>query len=205
MKLSKEKRNQLILVGILTIAMAAAVWQLLIQSSMRAMARQRLLGEKASQQLQDAETFLASGAALEAEAVALSNTLARLESQMASSTDPYTWCVQMIREAQAGHDEVFIQEVSAPQPPAAVRMIGEFPYEAITFSIRGRAHWEDLGRFVSSFENRYPMFRTSDLQLTPLALRDSGDDEAAGSGSVADTRETLSFSLDVVALVKPGT
>jgi len=203
MKLSKEKRNHLILVGIVTVAMAAAVWQLLIQTSMRAMTRQKALGVKAEKQLKDAETFLDSAAAFDAESTILSNALAHFESKMASSTDPYTWCVQLIGQAQEGHEDVLIQEVSAPQPHSALQMVGEFPYQAIRFGVRGRAHWEDLGRFVADFENSHPMFCTRKLQLVPDMHREPASDEATGSAN-ADTREMLSFSLDVVALVKPG-
>jgi hypothetical protein len=204
MKLSKEKRNHLILVGIVTIALVAAVWQLLIQTSMQATTRQKALGVKAEKQLKDAESFLASASVLEAEATTLSNALARFEGEMAGATDPYTWCVQLIRQAQEGHEDVLIQEVSAPQPPSALQMVGEFPYQAITFGVRGRAHWEDLGQFVADFENRHPMFCTRNLQLVPDMRRESADEEAATSANAA-SEEMLSFSLDVVALVKPGT
>jgi len=69
-----------------------------------------------------------------------------------------------------------------------VNLLANFPYKQTTLSVAGSAHYHDLGRFLADFENRFPHIRVSNLSL---------DLDAA-----AAEPETLSFRMDIIALVK---
>jgi hypothetical protein len=201
MKLSKEKRDRLVLVLIVGLMAAVGTWQLLIKSSLSQLSRTRQSGEAALKKLQDAEAFLRRSQAFEGQAESLSARIAALEGEMASPTDPYSWGYQLMERARAGH-EVEISEVARPQPASAVQLIPDFPYQAVRFGVQGRAHYDALGRFLADFENRHPFFQTVNLQLTP------GRPAETAAASSAPTRgggdEKLAFRFEVVALVKPG-
>lgn len=200
MRLNKQKRDRLILVAILTLAFSAGVWQLLIQANMGRLAKAREMEAAALKKFEQAKLFLQGTETLENEALVVSNELALAEGMMANRADPYAWSYQLITTA-TNHAKVKLElkEITRPQAPGPVGILPDFPYESVSFEVRGLAFYEDLGRFLAEFENRYPFFQTRNLQIG--LAQESDDGNGPGKGKLA---QRLSFRLDVVALVQPS-
>lgn len=209
MKLSKDKRNQLVLTVILTLAAGAVIWQLLIQSTRNAIDRHGVLSKEAKEKLVNAQGYVSKAAALQAEATALSNSLSRLEASMADNRDPYLWARDLINDSKEAFPELRVT-VDAPSKAQDVEMIGDFPYQAITFKVAGEGFFEQIGAFIAAFENSNPMFRTQNLELAPVPVAvGSVEDAASTSRKQADAgsdpaREKLNFKFEVVALTQPA-
>ncbi|MGA1235269.1 MAG: hypothetical protein ACO34E_00220 [Limisphaerales bacterium] len=208
MKLSKDKRNQLVLTVILTLAAGAVIWQLLIQSTRNAIDRHGVLSKEAKEKLANAQSYVSKVAALQSEANQLSNSLARLEATMADHQDPFLWARDLINDAKEPFPEL---QLSVDAPSAQdVEMIGDFPYKALAFKVSGEGYFEQFGAFIATFENAYPMFRTQNLEVAPIPVPLSSVDSSASGSKKAATlesdpsREKLSFKFDVVALTQPS-
>jgi hypothetical protein len=200
MKLAKRKRDRLILLAILTVALSAGVWQLLIQSTTERLAKARELETAAAKKFEAAAAFLQGSSSLEDQAAGLSNQLAQIERTLANRADPFAWSYQLImRATNQANARLELREVTRPQAPGPVGILPEFPYQAVSFELRGVAYWEELGRFLADFENRNPYFYTRNLQL---GLAREADDSKTDSGA-GERVERLTFKVDVVALVQP--
>jgi hypothetical protein len=208
MKLSKDKRNQLVLTVILTLAAGAVIWQLLIQSTRDAIERHGERSKDANEKLEDAQGYVSKAAALQSEANQLSNLLAGLEATMADHQDPFLWARDLINDAKEPFPEL---QLSVDAPLAKdVEMIGEFPYKALVFKVSGEGFFDQFGAFIAAFENANPMFRTQNLEVAPVPVSPSSVEAAASSSKKAVTPESdpssekLSFKFEVVALTQPS-
>ena len=189
-KIREYKRKQLWMVGIVTLAVLAGLWFGLIsrqQESLRRMAdkkeQQRLKYDKM-------QTAFKNAAHLQAELDARNQRLASLEAGMASG-DLYSWAINLVKEFKVAH-KVEIPQFSQINGPAEMSLLPNFPYQQVSLSIAGTAHFYDLGKFIADFENSYPFIRLANVILEPVAT--AGEDQ-----------EKLSFKMDVIALVKPST
>ena len=72
----------------------------------------------------------------------------------------------------------------------AVTLLPAFPYNQLSVSVNGTAYYEDLGKFLADFENRFPCMRIQNLNLEP------------GYGPNADDREKLTFHMDIISLTR---
>ncbi|HMJ89964.1 MAG TPA: hypothetical protein VK530_09115 [Candidatus Acidoferrum sp.] len=190
-RLPKEKRDKLILVALGTVAAVAAVYFALINIQ-----REKWKGEEKKRV--EAEQKVAQGkATLKLEATVESNftdAAARLksaETHLASPNDMYSWLIQTMNKFRLGYN-VDIPQYSR-ETPTEVGVFANFPYQAATFTVSGTAHYHDLGKFLTDFENAHPYIRVQNLDLEP-----AGD--ATGSAS---TREKLTFKMNLLTLVRP--
>jgi hypothetical protein len=113
----------------------------------------------------------------------LTNDLARAESDMATG-DIYAWIVDTMRHFKVSY-KVEVPEVGQPSM-SDVDIMANFPYKQLRFTIRGTGYYHDIGKFIADLENKFPHMRVLNIDMSP-----------AGAGT-----EKLSFSMDVVALVK---
>jgi len=98
----------------------------------------------------------------------------------------YSWTYGTMRQFKQQY-KVEIPEIGPPRV-GEVDLLPDFPYKQITFSITGKAFYHDLGKFVADFENAFPHAQLVNLVISP----------------VGGESEQLSFSMDVIALVKPN-
>jgi len=186
-RISKEKRNQLILVGIVAVAVVAGLWFGIIRSQqdeLHSLAAKK--NEDQTKLLQIQDTIKNSEKAKN-ELLAVNNQLALAEHDMASG-DLYLSLVNTIRKFQGEYD-VQISQFTPNGGDAPVNLLPRFPYRQVTVSISGMAHYHDLGKFVANFENQFPTSRILNLDLSPSTVTSSED------------KEKLSFKMDVVSLV----
>jgi type II secretory pathway pseudopilin PulG len=184
-KLSKEKRNQLIIVIIVTVAILGLIGFGLIRSQFGSLAKIKSDKAAADSQLQTIKKAITNADALTIELTEVTNTLSQAEEDMASG-DLYSWTYDTIRRFKLPY-KVEIPEIGHPTI-GNVDLLPSFPYKQIQFSINGTAYYHDLGKFIADFENNFPHSRMVRLVI------DSG----------GDNTEKLSFRMEILALMKPN-
>jgi Tfp pilus assembly protein PilO len=197
-RLSKEKRDRLILVIILTVAISIGLWYGIITTRKERLKETRAAIRTVIDKLEKAKNLVKQTGKAEDQVAAAANKLKAVEDSMASGVDHYTWAILLLEKARARHD-VKIIEVTRPVK-GEVGLLAQFPYQATMFTVRGSGHYHDFGKFLADFENSFPYFRVQNLSLAP------GFDSAAGTDTptAASGEENLSFRMEIVALIKPG-
>jgi Tfp pilus assembly protein PilO len=191
-KISKEKRDKIILIGMGTVVACVAIYFLLINAQKNTLNRVNDEARKSREQLETGQRVVKSQAAVKQEYAAARESLRQRESAMASPSDMYLWQIETLNRFRAGRN------VEIPQfgreMPGNVQVFPKFPYNAATFNIRGSAHFHDFGKFLADFENAFPYIRVQNLVLEPA----SGDQEKS------ESREKLSFRMELLTLVRPN-
>ena len=197
-RLSKEKRERLILVIILTIAISVGLWYGIITARKERLAETKAAIRAAIDKLEKARNLVKQTGKAEAQVAEAVKKLKVIEDSMASG-DYYTWAIQLLLEHVRDRHQVRIIETTRPVK-GEVQLLAQFPYQAAIFTVRGAGHYHDFGKFLADFENSFPYFRVQNLALTP------GSDSAGGtdSSTAASGEENLSFRMEIVALIKPG-
>lgn len=184
MKISKEKRNQLILVIICSVAVVALMWFYLIRPRYQTLAQIAAAQKTANSQLGDIQSAIKHADSVAAELAQQTENLSNAENGMASG-DLYSWTYNTIRAFKAPYP-VDIPDIGHPIV-GDVDLLPNFPFQQVRFTVTGTAYYHDLGRFISDFENQFPYMRLLNLQLQPATSGDS---------------EKLTFRMDIVALIK---
>ncbi len=197
-RLSKEKRNRLVLVIIMTIAIGIGLWYGIITTRQERLEETKASIRAAIDKLEKAKTLVKQAGKSEAQLADAMNKLKVVEDSMASGVDHYTWAIKLLEEARARHD-VKIIETTRPVK-GDVGLLPQFPYQAAIFTVRGAGHYHDFGKFLADFENSFPYFRVQNLSLSV------GSDSIGGSDAPTAVTgvENLSFRMEIVALIKPG-
>src|SRR5580692_12449168 len=151
MKLSKEKQNHLILVGVATVVVIAGLWFFLItlqQDKIKQIARKT----KATQeQIDKVQKVVAEAAQVNAGLKVSNAKLSQIESSMASG-DLYSWIVTAIKQFNVPGYKVDMPQFGTPSI-RSVSMLPGFPYEQASVTVSGTAYFDDFGKFLAEFEN----------------------------------------------------
>jgi hypothetical protein len=188
-KLSKEKRNQVILSSVMVLAVIGGLWSFLIrfqQSGLRDLAAKKTASEtKLSRVLE----IIQNSKQIEIDFGVVSNKLATLEAPMASG-DLYSSMVTSMRKFKQNYS-IDIPQLNSGGPEVPLNVLPRFPYKQVTLTIAGTGYYHELGRFISDFENEFPSSRIMNLELSPASVQNP------------DEKEKLAFRMEVVSLVKP--
>ncbi len=189
-QLPKEKRNNLVLVALLTAIALGGIGFGLIRfqyDHLKAIASDTEAAEKKLRLMK--ETILRADQ-IESELADATKTLAAQEEGMASGNDIYSWVYDMIRRFTLGY-KVEIPAVTQPVPGECT-LLPKFPYRQASLTLSGTGYYHDIGKFIADFENHYPHIRVLNLSLDPI------------TGLATDDREKLEFKMDVIVLVRPN-
>jgi hypothetical protein len=189
MKLSKEKRDQLILVVLITVGGIAGLWFGLINFQKARLKRLDEMKEEVSKKLAMVERLNKNADQIENDLATSGKALAELEENMASG-DVYLWMVNNIRRFKLPY-KVDVPQFSQPSLKD-MDLLPKFPYKQATLTVAGTAYFHDFGKFLADFENQFPHFRVVNLDLEPTPPAMGGD------------KEKLSFKMDIITLIKPG-
>jgi Tfp pilus assembly protein PilO len=187
MKLSSAKRNQLVIVALVTLAALSAIYFFLISP-------QNQDNKKLTRQITDKRAELDKMRGLIKTTVTVSNQLAAVSGQLhlaetdIASGDAYAWTYDVLRRFKSTY-AVDIPSIGQPSI-SDVDLLPNFPYKQLRVSLTGVAYYQDLGKFVADFENDFPHMRVVNLTISPVDQ--NGDSEK------------LSFHMDVIALAKPS-
>jgi hypothetical protein len=197
-RLSKEKRDRLILVIVMTVAIGVGLWYGIITTRKERLGEVKVSIRAAIDKLEKARKLVKQADKADSQLVAAVEKLNEVEDTMASGVDHYTWAILLLEKARTRH-EVKIIEVTRPVK-GEVGLLAQFPYQAAIFTVRGAGHYHDFGKFLADFENSFPYFRVQNITLSPGLDSVAGPDTpTAGTGE-----ENLAFRMDIVALIKPG-
>jgi Tfp pilus assembly protein PilO len=188
-KLPKEKRNNLILVVVITVAVLGGLGFGLIKYQHENLDRLAIRKATATRKLEQMEDAVKNSARIESDLAEAKQTLSQLESDIAPSGDLYSWVIGTVRAFKAPY-KVEIPQFSQIGPITEMTMLPSFPYKQASMTVAGKAHYHELGRFLADFENRFPHIRILNLGLDV----DSTPQES----------EMLAFRMDIVTLVKPN-
>jgi Tfp pilus assembly protein PilO len=189
MRLSSDKRNKLIIVGLLTAGVIAALWIFLIgaqEQKLREIADETR--EKNQKRLQ-VKNATATATKIEADYQAASQKLEGIEQEIATG-DLYSWLYNTIKNFKAAY-RVDIPQFSTVEE-GETSLVYKFPYRQVKITVSGSSYYSDFGRFVADFENHFPHMRIENLSVEPVS---GGEREA--------DREKLAFRMDIIALVNP--
>jgi Tfp pilus assembly protein PilO len=188
-RLSKQKRDQLILVCIITLAVLAALWLLLIRSqqeSLKGLRTQKTKTESDSIGMRDK---VKSADAVKTQLNQVDAKLAEKEQDMVSG-DYYASLVNTVSKFKLRYK----LEIPQFSPAASVTdcdLLPKFPYKQVRIVISGSGYYEEIGKFVADFENEYATSRIVNLELTPYA-------------GPLEAKEKLTFRMEIVSLVASG-
>ncbi len=189
-KLTKEKRDKIILVAMLTAIAVGVLWFLLISSQRKSIESVRSEVTMAQDQLSRGQATLKSRAQVQQQFEEASQSLKGREATMAAPNDMYSWLIATLNNFRMKY------KVEIPQfgreLPADVGIFAKFPYKAALFNIRGSAYYHDYGKFLADFENAFPYIRVQNIEMDP-AIDTSG----------RDVSEKLSFKMELLTLVRP--
>jgi Tfp pilus assembly protein PilO len=187
-RLSREKRNQLIIVILATLAILALIGFFLIQPQYESLSKIAKARTVADTKLQSIKHAMTNSAAIANEWEETNSVLAHAEEDMASG-DLYSWTYDTIRHFKQSY-KVEIPEIGHPATGES-DLLPSFPYRQIQFAINGTVYYHDLGKFIADFENSFPHSRMVRLIVEPAASTDSNN-------------EKLSFKIEIITLMKPN-
>jgi Tfp pilus assembly protein PilO len=190
-RLSKEKRNQLILASAAIVLVMVGIYFTLIryqQSSLASWATKKAATEKKMSEIRDS---IKNSRLIEAQLLVVSNKLALQEEDMPTG-DLYASMVNTLRKFKLGH-KVEIPQFNSPGTAVDVTLLPKFPYKQVVMTIIGTAYYHDLGRFIADYENEFPTSRIVNLDISPASVQSP------------DEKEKLAFKMDIVSLVKGTT
>lgn len=189
-KLPKEKRDQLLLVVLITALAMGGLGFGLIRSQYTSLKRIRSNERDASAKLQTMKNTISRAEQIETELGEISRALAAIEENMASG-DSYSWAIDQIRRFRLGY-KVEVPAISQPVVSENT-LLPAFPYKQASFALSGSGFYHDIGRFIADFENQFPEIRIVNLRLSPV------------TGLVnEEEKEKLEFKMDIVALMRPN-
>ena len=183
--LPKDRRNPFLIVILATAVVLALIIFGLIQAQNHSLAKLADKRKEAVSKLENMETTIKNAAQTASQLEEVTQALSKAEVDMASG-DLYSWTYGTLRQFKQQY-KVEVPEIGPPRT-SDVDLFPSFPYKQITFTISGNAFYHDLGKFVADFENQFPHARLANLNISP-----------AGNAG-----EQLTFSVDVIALVKPN-
>jgi hypothetical protein len=186
--LSKERKNRLVLVLLLTLIAVVGLYLGLIQRQNDNLTQLFQKKAAAAKKLQLVLDTIHQADRIKGELNDARAALTTAESDVASG-DLYAWVINALRQFKAGY-HVDIPQFSQLSQPTDVTLLPNFPYKQATLTVAGTAYFHNLGRFVADFENHFPHIRLLNLSID------------ANAPSLTADPEILSFKMDIITLVK---
>jgi Tfp pilus assembly protein PilO len=189
-KIANAKRNQIIGLILATLLVLGGLGYGLIK---RQYDHLQSLAKKKSEndsKLVEMETAVKNADRVAVALAEVSESLAEKEATMASG-DIYSWSIDTMKKFKANY-RVEVPQFNPISSQTEVNLLAGFPYKQATLVVGGKAYYHDLGRFITDFENQFPLMRVVNLTLDAVP------------SPAASEREKLSFKMDIITLVKPG-
>ncbi|MEW6303429.1 MAG: hypothetical protein AB1705_08165 [Verrucomicrobiota bacterium] len=187
--LSKEKKQQIILVGMIGFGVLVALYFFVISSQNAKVRDIRTQTEEKAGEVEKAERNVKNAPVYQTQLEEIQKKLGAIEEGMLSG-DVYGQVVEMITSfiRNGGHK---ITAVPSREEPIKVGLIPDFPYDAYKFTVRGQGFYHDIGKFLAEFENAFPYMRVQNLDLLPI------------ESTLTEVPEKLMYRFEIVVLQKP--
>lgn len=197
-KLSKDKRDKLILTLIGTVGIVAVLY-FFVLSDMKD--EHNTLGTKifsTKDRIDKAERIIKRQQNFNQEMAALKGALDVRQAQMPKPGEDHVWFLKIVEDRRTKYN-LDINEIRNPEPwdPG---VLPNFPFKGVAFNVTLVGGYTDFGRFLADFENEFPFMRTQLMSITPDVTPGP-----PGSGiATADTGK-LRFNFRVISLIKTQT
>ncbi|MEP6663002.1 MAG: hypothetical protein ABJC04_04990 [Verrucomicrobiota bacterium] len=187
-KISKEKKQHIVLVLIGAAMVMAGLWYFVVKAQDATLAN---VGKKTFE-MQDkvgkAMKLVKRTDEVESDLEKTEKRLEAVEETMATG-DLYLWMINTISRFNTNRNVTLVD--FQREILGEVGILPKFPYKAATFGVKGTGYYHDIGKFLAEFENEFPYARVQNLELFPATK--AGGDEA----------EKLNFRFEIVSLIKP--
>lgn len=215
-KLSKEKRDKLILVCICVVAVLGVLYTFVLGAQKDSLATVQTQITGAQSKLAKAEAALRTADQIEATLAEYRQHVEKRQESMAPQGDYYNWFLKLVDRFRKDEklDNGFIVDITMPEIGDAA-LLPKFPYRAASFGVRVNGQFHDIGRFVANLENTYPYFRVERVRLSPKAATPAaiaaaqfpGQTQLSGQSLVPQLTpdNKLVAELRIITLIKPGT
>ncbi len=210
-KLSKEKRDKLILIGAGTLVVIGLLWYMLIGAQKIALAKVQESTENAQDKLEKAEARLKGAGRVQAQLAEIRGKLAEFENRMIP-TEQLTgnkWLLDTLTEFVRSN-RFDVRPTAMSKDPIIGKqflILPNFDYSAAEYIVEVHAYYHEFGKFLAALESHFPFFHLQSLQITPLATSPvkttATADQPEGALSKAD-QERLNISMKLVLLFKPA-
>ncbi|MBI4328071.1 MAG: hypothetical protein HY674_22805 [Chloroflexi bacterium] len=214
-KLSKDKRDKLIMVVLATIGAIGLLYTFVIGAQKDKLAEYATKISKLQDDVDKAERWGKMSRRIQTELQKSREELQAKEEGMAP-VDKYKWFFNLISPF-ADARGVRLTSISADPKPEDVLLLPKFPYQAVSFSVKAAAQYHDLGKFLADFENEFVYMRVQDLKIEreggaglatapgPASAQRPGGSRGPAPSTTAAAAEQLSVDIKIVTLVKPIT
>jgi len=193
MRLSKEKRDRLLMVGILTVVVCVALWWSFIHESNKSRAKSRAQIAELTAVIEQANQWLKREADWAEDHKRALADLDAKEKNMLPEGKEMSFLSEAIERVRQNH-AVYFESISPAQHNPRVELLPQFPYRRnATLSYRCYGYYHEFGSFLADLENTYPYMQfmlNSIAPMKPSEQREKGEDD-------------LRFELKVVALLQP--
>lgn len=180
---NRQKRNQFLLTVAGTVIAVVVLGFGLVRPQYAKLSNIRKQTADTQSHLKNTESLIRQSNATSNEVSDVAADLTDAETDMATG-DIYAWTVDTMRHFKTNY-KVDVPEIGQPSVSEEDLFIS-FPYKQLRFSVHGNGYYHDIGKFIADFENKFPHMRVVNLSISPVG----GDSEK------------LSFSMDIIALVK---
>lgn len=205
-KISKEKRDRLILVCIAIAAVLGGLYTFVLgaQKDRLATLENQITGLKAK--LSKAETMVRNAEMIEASLAQSKAVIDSRQENMAPQGQYYYWFLKLIDQFRKDEklDTEFIMDITQPEFVDA-GLLPKFPYKAASFGLRLNGHFHEVGKFVADLENNFPFFRVQNVRITKHGAPTQTVAAKQASTSLETAEDKLIVELRIVTLIKPGT
>jgi Tfp pilus assembly protein PilO len=199
-KLSKEKKDKLLLTCIACVGGIAVLYFLVItdqkaeltelSGKITALRSKRDTAERLTKRLSDVQ------ANLEAQ----KKILAEKQAEMPRENEDHVWFLRIMEEMRPKYG----LEVDDIKNPEAVEagVLPKFPFRAVSLNVSMLGDYSNFGSFLADFENRYPYMRVQLMSVS--AATGTGRESARSRSAPSAPRESgkLRFNYRVIALIK---
>ncbi|MDB6059119.1 MAG: hypothetical protein JWO95_2963 [Verrucomicrobiales bacterium] len=192
--LPKAKRDQLILIVVVTLAIIGALIFFVVDAQYSELKRTQLKTETMRAKLMQADKLSRTESDLQARLQQVIKDLSAKEAVLAPDHDTYAWLLQNIAQFLSVHRGAGVTPSGISQPDIGeTTMIPKFPYKQATFHVKSSGYFHDVGRFVADLENEFPYVRVQNIEMSRVTGAPSADGEKLG------------VSFDLVMLMQPST
>ncbi len=209
-RLSKDKRDKIILIAVGALAIAATYWYLVITSQAAGLEKYRESIRDADDRVNKADLRIRRTTSIEAELKTLRQQMADAEAMMipVEQLKGNKWLFDTLVNfiAKNKHDVKPLSLSNDPLIGKQFVLLPKFAYSGAAYEVEFQAYFHSFGRFLADFENSFPYIHIQRMQIWPLATpsaatgptTDMSDELLTGSD-----REQLKISLKMVLLFKP--
>lgn len=189
--MNQEKKKHIFLVGFGALALIFATYTIAISPQRVKMAENEVTKTDFAEKKRKADAVIAKEGEFKSDLEAVEKRLGDIESQMAQG-DVFLWMNAKLRDFKAKHNfKVDIPAVDR-EVRRTVGVIPDFPYQAALFRVTGSGYFHDIGFYIATFEMEHPFIRIQNINM-----------QQAPSLNPNDKSEKLSFSMELVTVIKP--